>query len=327
MDSARVLFEELRNLKEAQGSRQTPEQMLIHYCTQVLGPVEHLHVDFKEKHDRSNGKLEDDDRKNLAKAISGFANSSGGVLIWGIENRTLSPKPITGIQFFISDLLNLATQATDPIVEGINGDWIPSDTESGSKGFGLILIPESLLPPHRVLLHFKDIKNHYYIRSGDSFVVASHTQLEDMFGRRPKPKLVLHTRIVKGIMPNSMHVVLGIENQGRGTAKSPFLSIKVHQPGKIYEYGLDGNRNFGLKEITSSRNSDEKKYGSWADLVIHPGVVHEVTVISIPIDQLRKIDSGSQDLVIDYKIAAEGIQLIEGKEIVENGRLIEEAKP
>src|ERR1041385_2091090 len=28
-----------------------------------------------------------DDKKNLAKVLSGFANSSGGIIIWGVEGR------------------------------------------------------------------------------------------------------------------------------------------------------------------------------------------------------------------------------------------------
>ena len=32
----------------------------------------------------SRPKLMDDDRKNYSKALSGFANSDGGVIVWGI---------------------------------------------------------------------------------------------------------------------------------------------------------------------------------------------------------------------------------------------------
>ena len=46
-----------------------------------------LFIDFKQA--ASEGKnfttLHKDDRKNLSKAISGFGNSEGGVVIWGIE--------------------------------------------------------------------------------------------------------------------------------------------------------------------------------------------------------------------------------------------------
>src|SRR5258708_2690051 len=42
---------------------------------------ENLHLEFKTV---SDPRLERNDRKNLAKAIAGFANSDGGVVVWGI---------------------------------------------------------------------------------------------------------------------------------------------------------------------------------------------------------------------------------------------------
>jgi predicted HTH transcriptional regulator len=82
MDQAQELFEKLQSLKNS--------EEFLEYCNQILGAVERIHVDFKEKHDRRNPKLEDDDKKNLAKAVSGFANSGGSVLIWGIEDVFIS---------------------------------------------------------------------------------------------------------------------------------------------------------------------------------------------------------------------------------------------
>ena len=330
MNSARELFDKLTSFKKVDRSGQTPEQKLLDYCHRVLGSVERLHIDFKEKTNRSHPSLEDTDRKNLAKAISGFANSSGGVLVWGIQDKTLSPKPIADIQLFVSSLLELAPQVTDPVVEDIDGDWIQSDASAGKDGFGLILVPESSLPPHRVLLNFGDIKNHYYFRTGGAFVVASHTQLEDMFGRRPKPKLGLHTKVIQygsrfGGMSN-VYVVLGIENKGRGTAKAPFLSIKVHSPYGINKYGLDGNYNFGLDIIRSSIGSQETKYGASADVVVHPGVVHEVAIVDVKAADIHKSGDEVQDLVVEYKIAAEGTGLIEGRKVVRKRKFLDIAK-
>jgi hypothetical protein len=282
-----------------------------------------MHVDFKQKHDRRDSKLADDDKKNLAKAVSGFANSSGGILVWGIEDKTMSPKPIIDAQHFTASLLELAPQVTDPIVPDIDGGWIPSDAKPEQEGFGVIFIPESLLPPHRVILNHKDIKNHYYTRSGESFVVASHTQLEDMFGRRPKPKLALSTKVVISRRSGSeyiLYVILGISNTGRGTAKSPFLSVKVHPPYQIGQYGIDGNRRFGLSELTSSIRSEETKYGSSAEIVIHSGIVHDVTAVEVRIDG-KQPPSKVFDLVIDYRIAAEGVQPIENQTVITGSQL------
>ncbi len=44
---------------------------------------ENLYLDFKlvNRSDLSNR----DDRKNFAKTLSGFSNSSGGIIVWGVE--------------------------------------------------------------------------------------------------------------------------------------------------------------------------------------------------------------------------------------------------
>lgn len=231
MNSARDLFATIRDFKHAADGGSSSEQLLLDYCKDVLGAVERLNVDFKEKHDRRDAKLADADKRNIAKALSGFANSSGGVLIWGLEDERLTPKPIANIEQFTANLARLATQVTDPVVRNVDVDWLPSNHLNNGSGFALIYVPESDLPPHRVILNDTEVKNHYYVRSGESFVVATHTQLEDMFGRRPKPLLSLKTGIevnsTSGTAPNtkySVYVVLGIRNEGRGPAKAPFLA-------------------------------------------------------------------------------------------------------
>jgi hypothetical protein len=49
---------------------------------------EELFLDFKQSADAGRGrKLHDNDRWNLSKAISGFGNSEGGVIVWGVDCR------------------------------------------------------------------------------------------------------------------------------------------------------------------------------------------------------------------------------------------------
>ena len=50
--------------------------------------VEELFLDYKQSSTAlPAAKLSDDDRKNLAKAIAGFGNSEGGVVVWGVDCR------------------------------------------------------------------------------------------------------------------------------------------------------------------------------------------------------------------------------------------------
>lgn len=321
MDSARKIYEQIISFKQSDGSGETSQQRFLKYCTEVLGAVERLHFDYKQKHDSRDGKLADNDKRNLAKAISGFSNSNGGVLIWGIEDDSLVPKPIKGIQEFVQSLLEVASLLTDPTVSNIDGDWIPAD--DGEGGFGVIFIPESTLPPHRVILNNAKVKNQYYTRSGNSFIVATHTQLEDMFGRRPKPVLSLSTRIVPYSRSGAevlLHVIIGIENKGRGSAKAPFLSIEVHKPYEIGKHGVDGNYGFGLERIANPIYPNKAEYGATGNVVIHPGIVRNVALTSVPVD-ITKPPSAIYDLIVDYRIAAEGIQLIEGQKVIRTSEL------
>lgn len=48
---------------------------------------EYLFLDFKLKTDPRSPNLSKDDKKNYAKALSGFSNTSGGIIIWGINCR------------------------------------------------------------------------------------------------------------------------------------------------------------------------------------------------------------------------------------------------
>ena len=194
MSAAETIFDQIKGFRTTPAGK-TPHQRLTDYCTRVLGAVERFHVDFKEKGDRRTAVLDDDDKKNLAKAISGFANSAGGVLIWGVEDNSLSERPLSSVEDVTSRMLELAAHVTEPSVIGVDGDWVPADSGNG-EGFAIIYVPESDQPPHRVILKQQKLQNNYYVRSGNSFVVASHTQLEDMFGRRPHPKLELAYRVI-----------------------------------------------------------------------------------------------------------------------------------
>jgi hypothetical protein len=140
-----------------------------------------------------------------------------------------------------------------------------------------------------------------------------------MFGRRPKPNLSLNAKFVRGMRIRDEHhirVILGIENKGRGTAKSPFLAVEVHRPYEVDFNGIDGNRNFGLSELIHPAGSKQRRYGASTEVVIHPGIIHDVTAVTVIIDVAKKKETDVTDLVVDYKIAAEGIIPVEGQKII-----------
>lgn len=204
---------------------------------------EHLTLDFKtiNRTDLS----DKDDRRNFAKALSGFANSSGGLIIWGVEARknpqgidcAVGKREITNLRLFLAKLNEFTGNFISPIVEGVVHKEIKTESD---KGYAVTLVPVSSAGPHMA----KAGEDRYYKRSGDGFYRMEHFDLEDMFGRRPHPKLV--TRLKKGFPIASdpypkpkWQIIFDIVNAGRGTAKLIALEF-------VYTMGMSyGSSNFG----------------------------------------------------------------------------------
>jgi len=249
---------------------------------------EGLYLEFK----RLSGvnELDKDDKKNLAKCISGFANADGGIMIWGIDTKKIkdvdcafSDMPINELETALSLMRSAVVDATSPILNGIIMDPIYKK-DSVNTGYIKIYIPPTDGEP--VMARYKE--NRYLRRNNDGVRVMDHYEIMDMLGRRPRPELNLYYEIVPGGMsdgPNGksidFHIILGIKNIGKGIAKYPGLEIHINEPYKIDHYGIDGNMNFGLRMIRIfPQNPQHRKYCGGVDDVIHPGDHLQVTRVT-----------------------------------------------
>ena len=276
----------------------------------VEGKEESLQLDFKEINRAD--LTHKDDKKNFAKALSGFANSNGGIIIWGIKatknkegvDCAQDKAIIKNVPLFISKLNEFTGIAVNPIVEGVLHKSILINEKDG---FAITLIPESDSAPHMA----KFSEDRYYKRSGDSFYKMEHYDLEDMFGRRKKPSFELITEVIElrtGSRERGVVIMIRLMNSGRGTAKAPYLEIKTPFKCSWAEYGYDGNGRTGLDQIIYHTSASIVKFGSDANTVIHPS-------ISIPISRLiygydeNNIREEIHDIEVHYKAIAEGISL------------------
>lgn len=282
---------------------------------------ENLHLDFKLVNTPN---LNRDDRKTYAKCVSGFANSGGGIIVWGIDARkgnddidcATSKNPIPNLSLFLSKITSLTGEVIDPIVDGVIHKKI---IESNDSGYAASLIPMSYSGPHMA----KGGDDRYYKRSGDSFYRMEHFDLEDMFGRRKKPVLTLDHKISFTHQSKNDHfitctlmILLSISNSGRGSAKAPYLSIKYNDPFSVYRYGIDGNGSLGLPQLAKARGSDHISYGSSSDFVIHPSTSLDITSLATKVTISESGISIKNDLEIDYLLGSEDITLIEDRLII-----------
>lgn len=271
---------------------------------------ETLHLEFKTiaKPDLSSR----DDKRNLAAALSGFANSDGGLVVWGVDARkngdgtdcAVALSEITGVASFVSRLNELTGEAVLPRIDSVQHRPI---SRRNGNGFAVTLVPESDSGPHMAKLG----EDRYFKRSGTSFYRMEHFDIADMFGRRRRPRIAITTRI-KGIGAGAQ-IVLGLRNDGRSIARAPYLAFNAPPPFRREEYGLDGNRNEGMRRLPFTGQDLPFRYGEDTNFVIHPGIVHEVASISLGFNPKTLPD---QDIRIDYAICAADFPLELGTIVV-----------
>ena len=295
------------------------------------GKEENLFLDFKEKTDASKGNIDTKDREIYSKALSGFSNSIGGVIVWGVEARQLSKdtpdvavnkKPISNVTKFLTDLNSTLPHTLVPSNKEINNQVVFSDKEN-DIGFVITHVPQSDLPPHEAV-HSKHL---YYIRSGDSFLRMEHYQLEDTFGKRYRPKLDLKYRYniwgwngikdQKNLQPN-LEIIFLLNNIGRHIAKYPAARIKI-SPSSQRSADFGGGLDF-KKEIFTQKEKKIQQNGFFfvgnTDEVIHPSTEVEIGLFKFKsefnMDQIDSTVGIGDKLQVEYILYAENMIPMKG---------------
>jgi hypothetical protein len=207
--------------------------------------AETLFLDFKRSADNGGGKkLHQNDRTNLARAISGFGNSEGGIIVWGVDCRededyadvAQAKFPLIDPQRYRSWLESAVSASTIPPHSEVEHHVILS--ENGKEGYVITYIPKSNHAPHQVISSGKG-HFHYYIRAGSNFVPTPHAVLAGMFGRRSQPHIfhMFTSQSPKVIESPNLQIesIMGIQiaNGGQGIASDLFMSLKfLSKPGK-----------------------------------------------------------------------------------------------
>lgn len=283
---------------------------------------EDLHIEFKTANHPARN---DFDKKNFSKSISGFANSLGGIIVWGIEasknekgiDAANKLKPIKALSKFSNYLKKIEGISTTPSVVGIEYKKIEVKKDIG---FIKVLVPPSENVPHMAIFS----KKHYYKRNGDNFYICEHYDIMDLVNRQTVP--ILDLKIVEARFQlqyknnNAVYkfeAVMTIINSGKAIAKFPALNLKFESPFRQSEYGLDNNYGRGLPRFPSGNRWI--RYGGDQGIVIH---AHS----ELEIDKVISIDAISEssliDLNIDYEIMAERFATKKGTLTIKKSKLI-----
>ncbi len=211
---------------------------LIHDFVQQ-GRAEDVYLDFIVKSDASKASLDNDDRRNLAKAISGFAHSDGGILVWGVDARrkdhgdSESPdvaqglQPIANLSAFQSNLNQYLRDATTPPVDGVRNLSV-REKHDGDKGYVVTYVPVGLTPPYRATI----CNNNFYKRSGSTFYRMEPYDIRDVVFRFSYPKVKLKFAREDLQKDSAIHVyslAITVRNEGPQALEKWKLVVEVPQ--------------------------------------------------------------------------------------------------
>lgn len=287
---------------------------------------ENLNLEFKTvNHPNYNDQNREFDKKNIAEVFSGFANSNGGIAIWGIKAKKNTSgqdiaselSQINELTKFLNTLNKLEGQAVVPIITGI--EHVKIEIENTDTGFIKSFIPASSSAPHMALYAGK----HYYKRSGDSFYQCEHYDIMDMFSRKRSPILKLQTQIRprRNKPRNTVYeVLISIINEGKSMAKFPYLAMNLSQDFNPNEYGLDGKGSCGLQKVRNNMRF-RYNYAGGNGIVIYPDVILDIDII----ETVVTLNDPPNDLKINYLLGAENMENIYGEIVLDTRKLFKES--
>ncbi|WP_437960386.1 ATP-binding protein (plasmid) [Sorangium sp. So ce119] len=187
---------------------------------------EGIHLDFKRSQDNGRGpSLGEDDHKNLAKSMSAFANTDGGIVIFGIQTLRTSDGDradqicaIDSVERFAKLVRDRLDDICDPKIMNVRVDPI-KDPDSNGSGVVMIYVPPGSAGPHRS--RSKRAPD-FYMRTELGATPMPYTVLAALFGRPPSPRLAVQisqTRLT--------HLGIWLVNRGSGAARSPYIRIEI----------------------------------------------------------------------------------------------------
>lgn len=291
----------------------------------LLGKQETLDLEFKSLDPREPifkaGTLEKSGRKHLAKEASAFANSAGGLIVFGIDCRAIDGidqaeklTPIENVQRAETSVRDAAAELLQPRHDGIRVASIPTAAEP-TRGYIIVDVPRSERRPHR---SEATGQKEYYKRSGSRSYPMEHYDIEDAFRRSASPILALEVSFVQtmqiGIDEYRYAMQLAIENVSETTAKMVSLQI-WNRRGAAY-----GRDQYAAPLVKETTYDGKTHLAGPVDFAVHPGekrYLHKYTFNATTSIQ-GKLMAGQSEIALgsigfDYSISAENMRMIVGR--------------
>jgi hypothetical protein len=196
---------------------------------------EDLYLDFTRKKDPLKGALDADDRRAFGKALSGFANSDGGLFVWGVvaertgkdgADRARRAEAISELDAFVGNLNTIVAFSTKPTVPGVRNLVVWED-RAKKTGWVVSYVPAGPTPPYRAE---NDNNNRFYKRAGSSFYSMEPFDIRDVVFRFRYPKVQLGMTYEAVTISSELHryaLVVSILNHGPSALREYKVQVDI----------------------------------------------------------------------------------------------------
>jgi hypothetical protein len=286
---------------------------------------EELSLDFKTGADLTTGSA----KKNLAEILSGFSNSAGGVVIWGVatakdraSGRDVASelKPITDVARFATQLAELTPIVLTPTNDGVSHRHF---ARADHTGFAATFVPESAVGPHMALAGH----NRYFKRTDDRCYRMQHFDIADMFGRRQRPALKVSYHLSGGVTlqgyqgtKRGVRIQIVLSNQGRASAVAPFIQLAAASPFRVERAGASSRAHGEAQFEIFPDGPQSMAFVAGAGVLLHPKA-------RIPIAEVLA-EFWDHDTLVDCTIrfahAAMDLPLIEDRLVLTSDSIAQE---
>lgn len=233
------------------------------------------------------GRLTRNGRRTLAKALSAFSNSAGGLIVLGVDCRedddgvdcATGLVPIPNYEVLVTDISSKVGDLLQPKNDGIRVAGFPSRGGPGT-GYVVIDVPRSERRPHMC-----QMSKSYFKRSGSASYVMEHFDVEDAFRRVASAEIELEYSLKLagstggGIEGGRTHwILIEFLAQNIGLSAAKHICIKVEASGRL---------RFGRRGTESQNKTSEIRGINYAylpaDDIIHVGETRRIETMPLTV--------------------------------------------
>ncbi len=206
----------------------------------------------------------------LATTLSGFSNTEGGIVIWGVSTTKhdhsgldilTQIEEIGNCDYFSKQIeRSIPTLTTPSITTCLNK--VIKKSKGDSRGLVITYVPKTLGDPVQ-----SNIDNNFYFRNGDEFTILPYEMLKRLFASTESPDLhiIFNSEIVKNKGNGMWEIPIIIKNDSSAVAEHTNVFVQIEN-----EEDCDSISSRNLLD-SSDVNPGKRLFNKELEAVVHRG--------------------------------------------------------